>query len=1387
VQRFVPAMSSRFDEEECIVCELRPPGDPYFWQEWLADRLGWDLVDGQHIEPAPLTPEEQAAATAAADASKASTGKKVLKVRDTSPYAKLVYRGEKNSILKVWRSRPAGIQVIFQGVMLSVRPVGLGQFTPTQFGANGTTTMSDTPDSMEFDMNEDNNAVQGKRDLGRKLTVEESSILDVIDELGSMLPLAQVSFEMHAKTVDQNCGTGTGDTTLHGTKAADKITPYACCKAIGSLLELNITVEELLLDESNNVRTLYMHSALARMDSHTDPTNAKANHLVKNIAHLALGSSTSQSSTFPQPTIMYTDFLYILLRLKRLKEEDPNIVSPRESARGSARAGTGMGKSLGGDGDTFGKGAGVSEREIISSPRSPRNTVFSPRTSMMLANAGPSGGVMSPRPYQSLKGASASTKEAAKPPAAALAHKQVPDLSLDTVLEEAGTETLSRVKSPKANPRVTMRSPKHSPKSSPKEDDKENKEKRLASMWDTVNPSSKPAEKTGVEYTESSSRRIGGSGKDDPKLDAMRRHRIAALESRQNILEGVQTAFGDAPNETVNVHTLQNASKASLAPVVPRLRLPLEPGRDISPGSPRMDKYIEENLNHQTLIQRSNVSAERVTHGATVMHGEFRVLPMSNFPQPARFVEPRHWLTTLNFYEQLAALMPMFIPANITKGEGNRATAAVAEKNRWRKGNMHIETGEEEKQSEINEDGVGVSDSGMSVQKEQWLDADGNDLADTDITEAIDGSSNKKMQNESTSFALPIVEINSSCLAFKTVRRAFQSCDVNCLYFDEIVDPAIEPVNSEASASEIFFSDLTAVMGALHIQSRVVFAPDRSDSQSDDVFASDSYCNNPTPVQMNIEGWRTSKDLKTGLIAGTGTAMWTCMPIWWKQQWNSYLDSRRDLKKEFEKKVRKFRNAASRRKLKENETEKFLAITEIVQKLSAEIDMFGGLEGELAFESMESKDKEQAVRRLSWDIFLQFMKWVVESSVSNASEIRHLIAKEIWKNSKNTAVSSAAKFVIAKRIEQDAKDKILAMAPKRKIDKKDKDFSVHKSLFVGYFPKTEVDIQEEKDAAIEEEKERERQKERDLHEKVRLEIEEKEAKRKHAAELREADDVRDKVEQEALADNAAADLKVALEQIAKVHLESGVAEPVEAVPLTEDDLEQLKPSANAGQIDLAATFAEADEEVAAEENQHTGKAHTEPNTADVDPARAARAALAALSAAAADGDDDDHANADAVTAATTTIPAITATTFDTPVKADAALLVATPPTSARERFKLAQTEAKEKKQREDEGSTAAPVTPAVPKEKLSARERFKVAQAEKERKEKEEEEAAVADMLAMAAEASEGQESSPPEKAEPTSTTATAAPPLSARQQFKNAQINKGSEKDTAEVEEVLD
>jgi hypothetical protein len=557
----------------------------------------------------------------------------------------------------------------------------------------------------------------------------------------------------------------------------------------------------------------------------------------------------------------------------------------------------------------------------------------------------------------------------------------------------------------------------------------------------------------------------------------------------------------------------------------------------------------------------------------------------------------------------------------------------------------------------------------------------------------------------------------------------------------------------------------------------VVFAPDRIDSQSDDVFASDSHCNNPTPVQMNIEGWRTSKDLKTGLIAGTGTAMWTCMPIWWKQQWNSYLDSRRDLKKEFEKKVRKFRNAASRRKLKENETEKFLAITEIVQKLSAEIDMFGDLEGELAFESMESKDKEHAVRRLSWDIFLQFMKWVVESSVSNASEIRHLIAKEIWKNSKNTAVSSAAKFIIAKRIEQEAKNKILAMAPKRKVDKKDKDFSVQKSLFVGYFPKTEADIQEEKDAAIEEEKERERQKERDLHEKVRLEMEEKEAKRKHAAELREADDVRDKVEQEALADNAAADLKIALEQIAKVHLESGVAAPVEAVPLTEDDLEQLKPSANAGKVDLAATFAEADEEVAAEENQHTGKAHTEPNTTAVDPARAA---LAALSAAA------DDANADAVTAATTTIPAITAATFDTPVKADAALLVATPPTSARERFKLAQTEAKEKKHREDERSTAASVTPGVPKEKLSARERFKVAQAEKERKEKEEEEAAVADMLAMAAEARKGQESSP-EKAEPTSTTATAAPPLSARQRFKNAQINKGSEKDTAEVEEVLD
>ena len=42
-------LSTTFDEEEAIVVELRPSGDRYVWEEWLADRQGWVLVDAQVI------------------------------------------------------------------------------------------------------------------------------------------------------------------------------------------------------------------------------------------------------------------------------------------------------------------------------------------------------------------------------------------------------------------------------------------------------------------------------------------------------------------------------------------------------------------------------------------------------------------------------------------------------------------------------------------------------------------------------------------------------------------------------------------------------------------------------------------------------------------------------------------------------------------------------------------------------------------------------------------------------------------------------------------------------------------------------------------------------------------------------------------------------------------------------------------------------------------------------------------------------------------------------------------------------------------------------------------------------------------------------------------
>ena len=472
---------SKFDEEECIVVELRPAGDRYMWQEWLADRQGWDLVDAQVIKPAAGT--------------------------DTK-FAKLVYRGERNSILKLWKQR-VGITIVFQGVVMNLKPVGLGQFDPTKFGPIGKTDTKAAPEEQyedfEFDTHADNEANHNRREGSSvKEAVESMDILAVIDELAAMLPLAQKAFASFACKLD-------GTDAMISTEC-DNITPYAACKAIGTVLHVNVMIPDLCIDGNGDVRDIQAHSAVEYVDSATNHPAGPQNIILENIVN-KLGEKQ-----FPPPTIRYTQFLYCLLRLKRLKDDDPNIISPRHSARGSARRGTGIGKSLGGDGDTFGKSpdkrSGSPRSKTINggSPRSPRShTLYSPRNSMELdevfAKAGLSGGVVSPRKY--------------------------PNLSTNSTPYEESKMECGGGKGDGARSEFS----------------EEEKERRATVLWG--NASSKNATEAPVStsvvapaklLTTTSSKL---SRKEDAKADALRRRRIQAMETNKYLIKNSSSVGAD--------------------------------------------------------------------------------------------------------------------------------------------------------------------------------------------------------------------------------------------------------------------------------------------------------------------------------------------------------------------------------------------------------------------------------------------------------------------------------------------------------------------------------------------------------------------------------------------------------------------------------------------------------------------------------------------------------------------------------------------------------------------------------------------------------------------------------------------------------------------------
>ena len=319
-----------FEEKDSLVIELRPALPRLLWSEWLAPQLKMELVDGQ-----------------------------MIKTEKGGEYAKIVLRGEANSVLYLWKEKLR--KMIYKGSMIEVKAVGLGEWNPVKFGAS-TYDRTATNVDFQFDSHEDNNALENRKDMGRTLDSSEcKNILDIIDELGESLPKVQAAFELNAhagkdpakedqgKTLRQQQKENLAELNKEGAFEPEFISVHGVCKALETLLRIRVKVDELLLEiEGDGLMSVNVHSSTLRQ------TEAQAD------------------ATGHRPKLTYFQFLQIYLKLKRLKEEDPNIVSPRLSPRAQQARDDAERRAsvVGGSGDGFGHGlgnmAGLSPRTIAA-------------------------------------------------------------------------------------------------------------------------------------------------------------------------------------------------------------------------------------------------------------------------------------------------------------------------------------------------------------------------------------------------------------------------------------------------------------------------------------------------------------------------------------------------------------------------------------------------------------------------------------------------------------------------------------------------------------------------------------------------------------------------------------------------------------------------------------------------------------------------------------------------------------------------------------------------------------------------------------------------------------------------------------------------------------
>jgi hypothetical protein len=538
--------------KDSVVLEVRPPLTRTIWP-WIGEQLGgFELIDGSIVK----------------------------REKDNDHFAKIVLHGNQNTVYSLWKKKTK--TMVYQGNMISLKCVGYGAFNATQFGPSHFEQGAQEVE-FEFDSHEDANAVINNKDMNRALDASESSIIDIIDEVGSHLPQLHREFETHSKTASLM------------PSDAKYISVHGAAKAMEGVLHIHVKVENLLL-EDHKLIDLTMHSA----------------------AHL-LGDDEDKYNI---PFLTYVQFLTIYLKLKRLKEEDPNIVSPRlNSPRAAEPPPPGQGTALGGGGDTFGRGLA----SLVSPRTSPRTLGLSPRS-----EASVSPRVPSPRTLPSLTIFKAtednSRKEFTSTRLAGTGENASPGGSPGRG-EDTNSVSARMALSARAENIVNKR-----------DADKLNENQKkvmLSERRKRYNPKHAMVIRRRCDVFDATYK----FKRDFGDLTVLR-----PMEATQNIQSGVTFNSINSTSPSIN----------KLKPIVPRLPLGGNPSRG---SHSRMDRFIDKTYGNTSVNDKHDDNSIQNKTAITLIGSpglDHRMIRKKAFPAlRSDHVEPQHWFITLQFWESI--------------------------------------------------------------------------------------------------------------------------------------------------------------------------------------------------------------------------------------------------------------------------------------------------------------------------------------------------------------------------------------------------------------------------------------------------------------------------------------------------------------------------------------------------------------------------------------------------------------------------------------------------------------------------------------------------------------------------------------------------------------